>query len=136
MKCRSIREGFQITRGHSSLCRQRICEQMKSEGNVADLEKADERKMRYYAREVEQADRESKKARFVAPETHKKSCHRTVEGRLRARRYGSHLVREVEKKRKWHENQDVLRRESVMEMKLRMRGLIDIKQYKMTTRTS
>ena len=41
---------------------------MKSEGNVADLEKADERKMRYYAREVEQADRESKKARFVAPE--------------------------------------------------------------------
>ena len=40
---------------------------MKSEGNVADLEKADERKMRYYAREVEQADRESK-ARFVAPE--------------------------------------------------------------------
>ena len=40
---------------------------MKSEGNVADLEKADEWKMRYYAREVEQADRESK-ARFVAPE--------------------------------------------------------------------
>ena len=62
MKCRSIREGFQITRGHSSLCRERICEQMKSEGNVADLEIADERKM------VEQADPESKKARFVAPE--------------------------------------------------------------------
>ena len=41
---------------------------MKSEGNVADLDKADERKMRYYSREVEQADRESKKARFVAPE--------------------------------------------------------------------
>ena len=55
---------------------------MKSEGNVADLEKADERKMRYYAREVEQADRESEKARFVTPETHKKSCHRTVEGRV------------------------------------------------------
>ena len=68
MKCRSIREGFQITRVHSSLCRERICEKLKSEGNVADLQKTDERKMRYYAREVEQADRESKKARFVAPE--------------------------------------------------------------------
>ena len=68
MKCRSIRESFQITRLHSSSCRERICEHMKSEGNVADLEEADERKMRYYAREVEQADRESKKARFVAPE--------------------------------------------------------------------
>ena len=67
MKCRSIREGFQITREHSSLCRERICEQMKSEGNVADLEKADERKMRYYAREVEQADRESKKAEELPP---------------------------------------------------------------------
>ena len=49
------------------MCRERICEQMKSEGNVADLEKADERKMRNYAREVQQAERESK-ARVVAPQ--------------------------------------------------------------------
>ena len=32
-------EGFQITRVHSSLCRDRICEHMKSEGHVADHEK-------------------------------------------------------------------------------------------------
>ena len=38
-KCRSIREGVQITRGQSSLCRERICEQVKGEGNFADLEK-------------------------------------------------------------------------------------------------
>ena len=37
MKCRSIRESFQITRLHSSSCRERICEHMKSEGSVADL---------------------------------------------------------------------------------------------------
>ena len=50
-------------------------QQMKSEGNVADLEKAGERKMRYYALEVEQADHESKNSRFVAPEKHKKCFH-------------------------------------------------------------
>ena len=70
MKCRAIPEGFHSDHEvQSSLCRERICEQMNSEGNVADLEEAGERKMRYHAREVEQADRESKKARFVALES-------------------------------------------------------------------
>ena len=54
--------------------------------------------MRYCARDVEQVDRESKKARIVAPENTEEELPPNSGGRVRARRHGSHLVREVERK--------------------------------------
>ena len=70
MKCRSIREGFQITRGHSGWCGEAICEQMPTLRKLV----------------------ESKKARFVAPESAQEDLPPNSGGPR------SHLVREVEKK--------------------------------------
>ena len=63
MKCWSIHERSKVTQGHLEACKNRIREAMKQDGNTGDVDKAEERKMRYYERELEQADREAKRAR-------------------------------------------------------------------------
>jgi hypothetical protein len=65
IKCRAIREGFQVTRGHSSLCRERIMEALRSDdGSKELLEKAEAKNLRYLARAVEDADRDAKKRKL------------------------------------------------------------------------
>ena len=68
-KCRSLRENFATTKGHSGQCRERLREAMRNdEGGKGDLERAEERQNKYLARELENqdrgaADRSSKRAK-------------------------------------------------------------------------
>jgi len=65
LKRRAMREGFQVTRGHSSLCRERIMEALRSDEDSKELlEKAEEKNQRFLARQVEDAEREAKKRKL------------------------------------------------------------------------
>ena len=51
LKCRAMREGFQVTSGHSSLCRERIMEALRSDEDSKELlEKNEEKNQRFRAR--------------------------------------------------------------------------------------
>ena len=47
IKCRSIREGFIVSKGHSIACRERLTKSMKDGGDTEDLDKAEGRNMRF-----------------------------------------------------------------------------------------
>ena len=55
MKCRSIHERFHETSGLSRVCRERMSDLMRSEGDIADVEKADGLNTRYHTRWNNQA---------------------------------------------------------------------------------
>ena len=60
LKCRSIRENFPTTKGHSSQCRERLREALKSDVSASgDLARVEERQNKYLARELEQQGREA-----------------------------------------------------------------------------
>ena len=44
LKCRAMREGFQVTMGHSSLCRERIMEVLRSDEDSKELLETNEEK--------------------------------------------------------------------------------------------
>ena len=65
LKRRAMREGFQVTRGHSSLCRERIMEALRSDEDSKELlEKNEEKNQRFRARQAEDAEREEKKRKL------------------------------------------------------------------------
>jgi hypothetical protein len=56
-----MREGFQVTKGHSSICRDRIMGALKGDDNYQQtLGKIEEKKQSYLARAIEDSDREAK----------------------------------------------------------------------------
>ena len=65
LKRRAMREGFQVTRGRSSLCRERIMEALRSDEDSKELlEKNEEKNQRFRARQAEDAEREEKKRKL------------------------------------------------------------------------
>ena len=62
-KCRSIQEGVDTTKGHSNACRERLVKAMREDGDTEELDKADERKVRFAERELEKTGKDSKRAR-------------------------------------------------------------------------
>jgi hypothetical protein len=65
LKCRAMREGFQVTKGPSSICRDRIMEALKGDDDYQQtLEQIEERKQSYLARAIEDSDREANKRKI------------------------------------------------------------------------
>ena len=74
LKCRAMREGFQVTRGHSSLCRDRIMEALRNDEDSKDfLDKNEEKNQRFRARQAEDTERQEKRARLEASRQAKSS---------------------------------------------------------------
>jgi len=61
--CRAIRAGATPHKGHTGGCRERLTNAMKEDGDTAEKDKAEERKIRFIEREKEKADRDAKRAR-------------------------------------------------------------------------
>jgi len=76
LKCRAMREGFQVTRGHSSLCRDRIMEALRNDEDSKDfLDKNEEKNQRFRARQAEDTEREEKRLKLNASRLAKSSSY-------------------------------------------------------------
>ena len=76
LKCRAMREGFQVTRGHSSLRRDRIMEALRNDEDSKDfLEKKEEKKQRFRARQAEDTEREEQRLKLNASRMAKRSSY-------------------------------------------------------------